>query len=182
MKNKQNKVEAIVLKRLKYGETDRLVVLFSREYGKMMVLAKGVRKINSSRSASVEVGSRISAAIINGKSLNILGQTLLISSYSKIKQDLVSCTQVYQLLEIVDLLTREEQDIPEVYDLMVSTLERMCVIEKRKELLLATIKKIVELLGFSPPERLSEINLKNFIESVAERKLMSKDFFDRIQI
>jgi DNA repair protein RecO (recombination protein O) len=45
--------EGIILKRRNLGETDRILTVFSRQYGKIKILAKGVRKINSRRSGHI---------------------------------------------------------------------------------------------------------------------------------
>ena len=39
--------EAIVLRRVDFGEADRMLTLYSREFGKIRALAKGARKPQS---------------------------------------------------------------------------------------------------------------------------------------
>ena len=41
------RVEAIVLRRIDFGEADRVLVLYTRERGKQPVVAKGIRRISS---------------------------------------------------------------------------------------------------------------------------------------
>ena len=43
------RAEAIVLKHHDWGEADRILTVFTREHGKLRVIAKGVRKIRSRR-------------------------------------------------------------------------------------------------------------------------------------
>ena len=38
---------AIVLKHREYGEADRILTLYTQEYGKIQAIAKGVRKLKS---------------------------------------------------------------------------------------------------------------------------------------
>lgn len=173
---KTYRIEGVVLKRTNYGEADRIITLFSKEEGKLSLLAKGVRKAASKRAASIEVGTQLQALVIKGRGMDILSQTLILDSFSTIKQDLVGCTQLYQLLEIIDVLTRENQELPEVYDLLLATLTNLATQTNRKQLLLHSFKALTEILGFTPPESISEIGLKSYIESIAERKLHSKEF------
>jgi len=170
------RIEGVVLKRVNYGEADRIITLFSKEEGKLTLIAKGVRKSASKRAASIEVGTQLHALVIKGKGMDILSQTVILDSFSSIKQDLVGCTQLYQLLEIIDVLTRENQELPEVYDLLLGTLVNLSTQTNHKQLLLDSFKTLTEILGFTPPEALSEIGLKSYIESIAERHLHSKDF------
>ena len=169
---------AIVLKRSKYGEADRIVTLFTREAGKLKVLAKGVRKITSKRSGSLEVGTHLRAMIIKGKGMDILGQTVVENSFSGLKTDLTSITQLYLLLEVVDVLTGENQELPEIYDVLAATLHQLVNATNKKTILLKAFKQITLLLGFTPPQDFSELTLKNYIENISERKLKSKDFLN----
>ena len=47
--------DAIVLRRLDYGETDRIVTLLTREYGKLGAIAKGARKGKSKVGAALDL-------------------------------------------------------------------------------------------------------------------------------
>lgn len=51
--------EALVIYRRNYGEADRFFTLFSKEYGKISALAKGVRKINSSFGGKLEILNQV---------------------------------------------------------------------------------------------------------------------------
>jgi DNA repair protein RecO (recombination protein O) len=170
------RIEAVVLKRSNYGEADRIVTLFSREVGKLVVVAKGVRKITSKRLGSLEPGTLLSALVIKGKGMDILSGTVIINSFAATKKDLVAITQLSQLLEVIDLLTRENQELPDVYQVLVNTLTSLTQTTNRKQMLLAAFHQIASLLGFAPPEDLSETALKNYIESIAERHLHSKEY------
>ena len=46
---KVEKLQGFVLKRTNYGEADKILTVFTKERGKIKVLAKGVRKIKSRR-------------------------------------------------------------------------------------------------------------------------------------
>ena len=53
------KTEAIVLRKMRYGEADSILHLYTREHGRVGAIAKGVRR---SRSASAAVSSRSSGS------------------------------------------------------------------------------------------------------------------------
>ena len=52
------RTEAIVLRRSDFAEADRLLTLFSREYGKIRAIAKGARKPQSRKTGHVELFMR----------------------------------------------------------------------------------------------------------------------------
>jgi hypothetical protein len=47
------RTESIILRRSDFGEADRLLTLFSREYGKIKAIAKGARKPQTRKSGHV---------------------------------------------------------------------------------------------------------------------------------
>ena len=55
------KTEAIVLKRTNFGEADRLVTVFSQPRGKLVLLAKGIRRLTSRKKGHLELFNRATA-------------------------------------------------------------------------------------------------------------------------
>src|SRR6185503_8761599 len=86
----------IVLKRTNTGETDRVVSLLTQEHGKLVAIAKGVRKMSSSRRADLEPGNYIKAQFVVTKSMPILTQTKLIDDCSQIRQSLPEIRKLTQ--------------------------------------------------------------------------------------
>jgi DNA repair protein RecO len=174
---KTYQIEAVVLSRRDYGEADRIITLFTKQRGKLTLLAKGVRKLSSKRLGSLEMGTLIKAMAIHGRSMDILSQTVILSSYPSLKQDLSSITRLYQLLEVVDKLTGEDQEHPQVYQVLVDTLARLNLpIISPKQCLLDAFRQIVTELGFETGQAIPELNLKARIETVADRPLKSREF------
>src|SRR5437879_1789564 len=96
--------EAIVLKRTNVGELDRIITFLSEDQGKLVGVAKGVRKLNSSQSAYLEPGNHVSLLLVNTKSLPIVTQTRLIDDFAETKKDLKSMKKLVEVLEIIDRL------------------------------------------------------------------------------
>jgi DNA repair protein RecO len=168
--------EGIVLKRSNLGEADRLVTIFTKEYGKVVAVAKGVRRITSSRAATIEPATQANFFFAVGKTIDILTQSNLICSFTHARDNLTRVTQTYQILEIVDLLTVEQQDHPEVYAILLDTL---CSLESRghkKAYLLENIRLILKALGFTWDKKFSEEKLKDYIEDLANKRLRSKAY------
>lgn len=170
-------VEAIVVSRRDYAEADRIVTLFTKEKGKLTVLAKGARKLNSKRLGSLEIGTMIRALIIDGKSMDILSQTTIVDTYQSLRLTLPSITRLYQLLEVVDKLTADGQEQPEVYNTIINTLDKLNTpTSSRKTVLLEAFQAITAELGFATHQPVTELNLKARIETIADKKLHAKDF------
>ena len=61
------KTEAVVLRSIRYGEADRILHLYSREYGRLGGIAKGVRKPKSRFGGRLEPFFRLSLVLHRGR-------------------------------------------------------------------------------------------------------------------
>lgn len=141
------KTEGIVLKRKDFGEADRVLTIFSKDKGKIAVVAKGVRRITSRRAGNVELLNRVVVYLHQGKGMPVLTEATSLETYQKIKGDLTLSTYAYHIIELVDKLTAENQENPRLYTELVEVLKRL---EKnpRQILIRAFEVKILSVLGF----------------------------------
>ncbi|MBI2009900.1 MAG: DNA repair protein RecO [Candidatus Chisholmbacteria bacterium] len=168
------KTEGIVLKRINIGEADRLVTIFTKAEGKLVARARGVRKITSRRAGSLEPATQANFFFRQNGFGAELEQAQLIHSFSRARTTLRRLTQVSQILEIVDLLTRENQSHESVYSLLVATLEKLNHPGPKRQILVHNCRAIVAELGFGLPPVDTELALKHHIEEIIDRALRTK--------
>ena len=171
---------AIVLKRKNYREADRIVTLYTKDLGKITVLAKGVRKTSSRNKGGLEPGTKSQCQLIKGKTFLIVAQVKILHSFVKGKLSLPRLTQTFQLLEIIDNLTAEDEANPELYEILTESLCRLEENGLKRSEMIGYISKILFVLGFGPPDNLNESALKNYIEELANKNLKTKDFLTNI--
>lgn len=174
MRSRTFSTEAVVLKRKNLGEADRLVTLFTKRFGKLTALAKGVRRITSRRAGSLEPATQGIFFFARGKNFDLITQVQPINSFLNARQNLARLTQINQILEIIDLLTVDNQEHPDIYQILLDTLMLLNTDGKKRSRIVANIRHIVHLLGFGLPSDQSESSLKTHIESIAEKELRSK--------
>ncbi len=119
------RTEGIVLKRSDFGEADRLLVLLTPGYGKLRVLAKGVRKIPSRKAGHVEPFMRSQFLIARGRDLDIVTQAETVDAYLGLRVDLRRATYAYYLMELADAFAEEGGENQVLYELLSGTLERL---------------------------------------------------------
>ena len=172
------KARGVILKRKNTGEADRIVSLFTKEFGKLRVIAKGIRKVSSKRAPHLEVFTHVECVIHTGKSMDIVSEVNPIHAYPAIRSDLQRVSVAYYLCELVDSLLPERQEQEEVYTLLTNSLIQL----EQPETSIYLVSRMVTLellwtLGFLPPQKtLSGKELQAFVESITERKLKSTHF------
>ncbi len=175
------KTEGIVIRRKNYLEADRILTIFTRRKGKIRVKAKGVRKITSRRSGHIELLNHSVFSLYQGQAMPVLTEAETLKNYSMLKKDLKRIGIAYHFCELVDGLCPENQENEEIFILLqqaldtISSDERLDLITHRFEL------KLLTLLGFSSPgQKMDKEEAENFIESILERKLKTKQLLPRL--
>ena len=116
------RTDAIVLKRSNYGEADRLLTLYTREFGKFNAIAKGARKPQSRKTGHVELFMRSRFMLAEGRGYHIITQAEMIDSYPALREDLVRTTYASYAIELLDRFTVEEDANTNIYHLISEAL------------------------------------------------------------
>ena len=74
--------------RQNYSEADRILKLFTKHYGKVSIIAKGVRKPKSRKRGSLEVFGHIKFAASRGKNLDLMTEVEIIDSFELVRKSL----------------------------------------------------------------------------------------------
>jgi DNA repair protein RecO (recombination protein O) len=142
--------EAIVLRRSDFGEADRMLTLFTREFGKLKALAKGARKPQTRKSGHVELFMRTNFLFARGRDIDIITQAELVEAYPALREDLIRTTYASYAVELLDRFTVEEDRDLDKYNLLSDALGWFAVSDN---LLLAGRYyelRLLALAGFQP--------------------------------
>ena len=144
------RVNAIVLKHQDYGEADRLLTIYSREYGKLKVMAKGVRKVRSRKGGHLEPFMSVNILLSKGRSWDIVSQAEAQEVFPNLRESLEMIGYASYAVELVDKFTFEEEENASVYTLLNHTLIRL----NRGDDPLLVIRyfeiRLLDVLGFRP--------------------------------
>jgi DNA repair protein RecO (recombination protein O) len=147
------RTEAVVLRSLDYGETSQIVTLFTREKGKLGVMAKGARRPKSSFGATLQPMAYTQVVFYYKptRTLQTLSESSHVESFHSLRRDLKSITVGLRIVELVDALMEEEDAQPEVFALLVRTLRRLDAAETRvTNLWLYAQLRLARMLGVAP--------------------------------
>ena len=106
---KQLVTTAIVLSRTNYGEADRIIMVVTPDYGKLRLMAKGVRRIKSKLAGGIELFSVSDITYIQGRSeICTLVSTRLQVHYPQIMTDINRVQLGYELIKLLNKATEDE--------------------------------------------------------------------------
>lgn len=170
------KTEGVVLKARSVGEADRLVTVFTREAGKLVVKAVGVRKINSKKAAVLEPFNQVKVMISDYKGFYYLKEASLIESFKELKANLYRLTQASQVLEVVDKLTQGHEDVGAIYARLIDLLIAINQASSTKQQILDYYCFLSSELGFGLPSQSSELALSLHLNTIMEKPIVSKKY------
>ena len=116
------RTDAIIMRRADFGEADRLLTVFSPEFGKLRLLAKGVRKTTSRKAGHVELFMLTNMLVARGRTWDIVSQAEIIEAYRELREDLDKTSHAYYLAELVDRFTEEQDPNAPIFELLALTL------------------------------------------------------------
>lgn len=117
--------EAIVLRVIPWSETSLIANLYTREFGKLSVLAKGARRPKSPFEVALDLLSICRVVFIakNSDALDLLTEAKLTRRFRGGERELLRLYAGYYVAELLERLTDKQDRQPEIYDLAVATLE-----------------------------------------------------------
>jgi DNA repair protein RecO (recombination protein O) len=143
--------QAIILSRTDYGEADRIITLLTPGYGKLALLAKGVRRIKSKLAGGIELFSVSEITFIKGKgSVGTLVSTRLVKHYGNIIRNLERTMLGYELIKQLHKATEDEPE-EGYFELLHQSFEALDHSEISQELIkLWFPMQLLRLGGYTP--------------------------------
>lgn len=112
------RTEGIILRRHDLGETDRILTIYTRDYGKVKAVAKGVRKPSSRKAGHVELFMRADLLLSKGRTLDVVNQVEMVDGFLAVREDLMRASYAAHFVELLDAFTEEGDENRMMYKLL----------------------------------------------------------------
>jgi len=119
------KLHSFVLSAIDYGDSDRIVSLFTLEHGRIKGFARGAKKSRKRFGAALEPFARIEAQVRMKDGLSGLQQADIHSIYPQVRMDLVRIAHALYVCDVVESITPEGQPLPRLFRLLASYLDHL---------------------------------------------------------
>ena len=174
--SRQISTAALILKRTNSGEADRVVTLITPDQGKIVCIAKGVRKMTSSRGALLETGNLVKCQLVQTHGLPILTQATLISDCLPIHGNLVKHRQLVQFLEILDRLLVEQELELVLFEHILSIRSLIVTKEPTSGTVTGKLESLLEQLGYQHPDQTKFNSILEYVAALTEKPLKSWEY------
>ena len=140
-----------MLRRLDYGEADRILTLLTREHGKLAVIAKGARRSKARTGSSLDLFGRSRMMLAKGRNLDVVAQVERRGDVRNISGDLRRTAYACLVSEITDKVLEDRHPVDDIFDLVAHTLEQFNDPKRSVRAdALWFLMRILDLLGYQP--------------------------------
>ena len=147
------KAQAINLKSYNLGESDKIMIMYSREQGLIRCVAKGVKKSLSSLGGRMQLLVANNLLLATGRNLDIVCQAEVIDSFSSIRNDMTKLIYSFYCAELINNFGMEnDQNCKIIYDISFEALKNISIFSSLEEILWTVIRfklRLMEAVGYA---------------------------------
>ncbi len=148
------RTQGVFLTKEDKGEADRIFTVLTENFGRLEILAKGIRKIVSKLRSGAELFCLSEIEFIQGKNYKTLTDAVLIEKFKNIKNDFQKLTLVCKIAEVINSLISQEEKDKRVWDLLKKTLQELnsptLSLERFPLIYFFFFWNLVSFLGYKP--------------------------------
>lgn len=147
-----HRTEAIVLSRRDFRETSIITNFYTRDFGKLSAILKGIKQEPTKFASTVEPFScnEIIFYKKRNSALHLVNSCDIKNNFNSIRRDILKIGMASIMMELIDAVMPAEDKNEEIFDLTLSTLTELEVSQNCDKVMTIFKIKILALSGFKP--------------------------------
>lgn len=119
------RTQGFILKKENRGEADQILTVYTKDFGKLEILAKSIRKITSKLRSGAEVFYLSEIEFVQGKNYKTLTDAIALKKFEKIRKNVLKLDIAFRISEVVDQLVRGEEVDERIWYLLKETFTQL---------------------------------------------------------
>jgi len=149
-KPRNYQTEAIIIKKVKLGEADRILTLYTPHLGKIQAVARGVRRSRSKLAGHLELLTHSQVSLARGRNLDVIIGSQTINSFLPLKTNLELTACALYAVELVDQFTADNIENYPLFQLLLVTMEQLCQAGNNETVLRYFELQLLNQVGYRP--------------------------------
>jgi len=150
----QYRTPGLIFKKTDRGESNQLFTIYARDFGKLEILGKAIRKISSKLRSGAEIFYLSEIEFIQGKTHKTLTDAILIEKFENIRRDTERLNIAYKISDDLDNFVKGQEADEKIWNLLLETLNNLNSLEIRNSeleiLYYYFFWNLVSILGYKP--------------------------------
>lgn len=148
------RTNGVMIKKKDLGEADQLFTIYTKDFGKLEILGKAIRKITSKLRSGADIFYLSDIEFIQGKTHKTLTDAVLIEKFENVRKDLGKLKITYKIADIFNGLVKGQEKDETLWNLLKETFQRLntCSLSTVNCSLIYYyfLWNLVSLLGYAP--------------------------------
>jgi DNA repair protein RecO (recombination protein O) len=141
---------AVILRKVDYGEADRIFTLLTRTHGKVGAIAKGVRRTESRLAPSLELYSNVDVLLAKGRGeLDVVAQVQRLPG-PRMAGEVERMSHAALVAELAERVCEDRHPVDGVYELTVMALDELARESNPRRASAYFLMSALDLLGYAP--------------------------------
>ena len=145
--------QGVILKQAKLGEFDKIITIYTPDFGKLRAVAKGACRAKSKLGGNMEPLTHSLMLLAKGRNLDIVTQAQTINSFLALKNDLWRMACGLYVLELIDAFTIESGENHLLFELLLDSLHQLSEPDISETALRYFELHLLHYLGYRPQLR-----------------------------
>ncbi len=145
------KTQGLVLREVAYHDADKLLTVLTRDYGKMTLKARGVRRSGSPLKAPCQLLACGEFTIFEYRGMGTINEAQTVELFPELRADLELLSLGTYFAQVAEVLSQEDDPNPELLSLTLNTLYALGKLRKPQLLVKAVFElRAACLAGYTP--------------------------------
>lgn len=115
----------IIIKKEDRGEADQVFTILTKDFGKLRVLGRAIRKIKSKLRAGAQLFYLSEVEFIQGKAHKTLTDAILVEKFGNIRKDLDKLGVASKVAKVLGELVKGEEADEKIWELVLETFKKL---------------------------------------------------------
>jgi DNA repair protein RecO (recombination protein O) len=144
------KLEGIVIRSMDYGENNKIIAIYTRHNGKMSVMVRGAKKMNSQFSSVTQLFTHGEFVVFKTGSMGTLNQGETIESHRKLRENLHMSAYSAYVVELIDRIVPEFDKNEIMFEQLKASLDAIGADKDAAIVLHIMEMKMLAIAGYMP--------------------------------
>ena len=117
--------QGLIFKKENREEFDQLFTIYTKDFGRLEILGKAIRKISSKLRSSAEIFYLSDIEFIQGKVYKTLTDSVVINDFKNLRKSLGRLAVAYKISEVFDDLVRGQEPDEKLWQLLIDVFEKL---------------------------------------------------------
>jgi len=119
------RTQGFIVRKINLGETDQLFTIYTKDFGKLEILGRAIRKTSSKLRSGAEIFYLSEIEFIQGKIHKTLTDAILIDKFKNLRKSLKRLATAYKISEVLDAMLRGQESDEKIWGLLNETFEKL---------------------------------------------------------